>query len=608
MPPCTVLFWAVPHYSLVRYRGVGVRIYQLDLRNFRGFATLSIIPAGHVLLVGEPGAGRSDIIAALDRALSPDSTRGRLPNELDFNRRDTGRPAEVEVVLGILGEALEQTFFDHLEVWDIKTRQLVAELAESENIDRDQYDLVVRICYRATWDPNEEQGQHIVYYPKGADADAGQFERLGRAEREALPFVSLETRSRPLDIGTRGEFRRLVEGAVGGDFSKALEALETEVGTLAGQFSATAQMSDALEAVLKPLRRLLGVGDVSASNIIRFLPEGGSLSGLLRSLAPAVDLQDGLAAVPLYRHGSTLTATLAVAQALARAGDAGVVAIDDLGEGLDSATAQHLGATLRRTASQAWVSTRRPDAAQAFRPDELVRLARDGAGLRKAFYGRAPKTRPELIAARHWHLQLLPAMASRAVGVLEGPHDTASLTAVAKRRLEQDGVPLPAASRVTLIDAAAADGSGGSSAIPRLAAAARALGLRTVAVLDYDGDDAQAKAEIDQNVKSADVVVRLPKDCAIEMSLVSGLPEDVIREALRAVAAAFGPKLPADLDKLAGVKLLRAARETIKQGPGYHAQFVEALPPGVHPPLACSILDAIVAAAVGNDEGLVQLP
>jgi len=125
-----------------------VRIHQLDLRNFRGFEAVSLIPSDHVLLVGQPGAGRFDIIVAIDRALSPDSTRGRLPNELDFNRRRGDQPAEVEVVLGRLGEALEQMFFDHLEVWDLDGRQLVTELADPETIDRERFDLALRLCYR----------------------------------------------------------------------------------------------------------------------------------------------------------------------------------------------------------------------------------------------------------------------------------------------------------------------------------------------------------------------------------------------------------------------------------------------------------------------------
>ena len=199
-----------------------MRVYMLEIRKFRGFDLAQILPAGHVLLCGEPGAGRSDVIEALDRVLSPDSTRTRLPSDLDFYRRDTGQRAEVEVVLGALGDELEQLFFDHLEVWDHKTRQLVDEQADPAALDRDRYDLVVRLCYRARWDPKEEQGEHWVDYAKTADPDADYFERLSRTERERLPFAAVDARSRPLDIGTRGVFRRLVEASAGGDFSKAL--------------------------------------------------------------------------------------------------------------------------------------------------------------------------------------------------------------------------------------------------------------------------------------------------------------------------------------------------------------------------------------------------
>jgi hypothetical protein len=182
---------------------------------------------------------------------------------------------------------------------------------------------VVRLCYRASWDTKEEQAQHWADYSKMADPKADYFERGGRTEREALPFASIDARSRPLDIGSRGEFRRLVEGVAGGDFAKALDDLEREVERLAAAFSGTHQMSAALEDVVEPLRTPLGLGGVAAEDIVRFLPEGGSPSGLLRSLAPALDLRDGGEWLPLSRHGSTVAAMLSVAQALARAGDGG---------------------------------------------------------------------------------------------------------------------------------------------------------------------------------------------------------------------------------------------------------------------------------------------
>src|SRR5207249_2707322 len=109
---------------------------------------------------------------------------------------------------------------------------------------------------------------------------------------------------------------------------------------------------------------------------------------------------------------------------------------------------------------------------------------------------------------------------------------------------EEEGVSLPAASRVSLVDAAAADASGGSSAVPRLLTTARDLGFRTVAVIDHDGDDADAQAVLDRNLTCADAVVRLPKGYAIERVLVDGLDDAVIRDALKQLQAAFGLSLP----------------------------------------------------------------
>jgi putative ATP-dependent endonuclease of the OLD family len=584
-----------------------MEVRRLCIRGFRGFEAATIVPAGHVVLVGEPGAGRSDVVEALIRVLSPDSTRVRRPDELDFHRRTRGSRAEVEVVLGDLGDELEQLFFDHLEVWDPAARQLVDQVAEPESIDRDRYEFVVRLCYRATWDASEEQGDHWVDYPKTSDPAIEYFDRVGRTEREALSFAAIDARSRPLDIGTRGAFRRLVERASGGDFSKAIDDLEREIEATAGRFSGTAQVSEALERLLDPLRTALGLGAVRAQDIITFLPEGGSVSGLLRSLAPALDLHDGLERLPLYRHGSTVAAMLSVSQALARVGADGVVAVDDFGEGLDAAMVHHLAAVLRRQVSQVWLSTRRPQAAESFGPDKLVRLTGGPAG-RVVHYGKAPKTKSDLLAARHWHLQLLPAIASRAVVGVEGPHDRLALGALATRLHEQEGVELPAASRVAIVDAAAADGAGGSSAIPRLLAMAKDLGFRTVAILDYDASENDAKAALEANLKVADTVVRLPKGYAIERALVDGVDENVVRLALKELAAAFGVPLPPDLDAITGNKLQHAARNVVKHGAGYHAQFLDALPEGVHPPLARSLLLTAVAAATSSDlSGLVQL-
>lgn len=88
-----------------------MRVLRLDIRNFRGFRGVTIHPNGHVVLVGEPRAGRSTVVEALRRVLLPDATRLPLTDDLDFNGRDRSRRIEIEVALGALGDALEQEFF-----------------------------------------------------------------------------------------------------------------------------------------------------------------------------------------------------------------------------------------------------------------------------------------------------------------------------------------------------------------------------------------------------------------------------------------------------------------------------------------------------------------
>jgi hypothetical protein len=47
--------------------------------------------------------------------------------------------------------------------------------------------------------------------------------------------------------------------------------------------------------------------------------------------------------------------------------------------------------------------------------------------------------------------------------------------------------------------------------------------------------------------------------------------------------------------------------DAIKSSLGFHAQFIEALPPGVYPPLALKLLQTVVEAAKGTQTGLIQL-
>jgi hypothetical protein len=105
-----------------------MEVRSIELRRFRGFEQLRVVPHGHVVIVGEPRAGRSTLLEGLFRVLSPDGARGTLGDDLDFYGRDRTQRTEVEVVLGELGDDFTQLFFDQLEYWNDESGALVDEL------------------------------------------------------------------------------------------------------------------------------------------------------------------------------------------------------------------------------------------------------------------------------------------------------------------------------------------------------------------------------------------------------------------------------------------------------------------------------------------------
>jgi hypothetical protein len=538
------------------------------------------------------------VIEALRRVLSVDSTRAPLSDDVDFFQRDRSFRAEVEVVLGDLGPALTQQFFDQLEFWDLEHSSLIEVLDDMDALNDPGVEPVVRLCYRAEWSQNDEVARHWVDYPKGSDPGAGDYHYVRRADREALPFFTSGRGARPLSLATRAALRRLIEEAPGADFATHLEALLEQIRDAAESFGESAQLQAALGQVVAPGRLPLDVESTDVNDLVRFAPEGGVIGAILRSLSATADLGDGAGFLPLERHGSTVSALLAVCEVVALGG-VGIVAIDDLGEDIDAATTRHLAAVVRKQARQAWITTRRAPAAEAFRAGELVRLCFDDAGNRLAFTGSEPENREERMFMRHFALQVLPAVAARALIVLEGPHDRASYRVVAERLFGNRGVPLPASRRIAFADASAAGGGGGSSAIPKLAAGARGLGFFVAAIVDGDKDEGVVQAVVD----SADLVIRLPEGFAVERAILDGLSDEEIRQGFADVDVV----LPVDLATVAGSDLEDVAIALLKQRGGVHSQFLDGLPPTAHPALASGVLEAAVNGVLARQRGLVQL-
>ena len=551
-----------------------VRILRCSIKNFRGFDDVEIVPRGHVLLVGEPRSGRSDLLAALSKVFEVDLTR---LDERDFHRGDITTEIMIEVTLGDLSQELQQRFLDELEFWNPVETTLVAEVDDLSRLAVDA-DPALRLAYRGRWDEVDERGDQTIFWPKHSDPATDLLHRVRREDRRVLPFHHLPG-GKTLNLAPRGLLRSALTETEADALDTALQQMRAGIDALSNDLTGSLPVIEALDATIAILRPYID-SDASVGEIVRFLPDEGSLSGLLRALAPALDLGDDAGFLPLTRHGSTTHAQVATAEAIATARhDQAIVTVDDFGDSLDTASAQRLATLLRRESGQVWLSTRRPEIARSFEVSELVRFTRAPAGdspSRRVHYGEAPATRAERVAARELHRQILPAMTARGVIVVEGAHDAAAYAAIADRAEAEDVNALPPeAYGVRVIDGG---GTGGVGQVAHLADVCRALGFRVVALVDYDHDEAEAASRLASLQAAADAVVRLPRECAIEGAIIDGVADVDIVTALSDLNTSYSLPLPPGWQSLTGDALRREVKKALKSNNGLHAQFVYALP------------------------------
>ncbi|GIF48185.1 hypothetical protein DFJ67_3528 [Asanoa ferruginea] len=569
-----------------------MRVVRVRLQRFRGFADMVLCPVGHAVVVGEPRAGRTDMITGLRRVLEPRSTMAR-PDVLDVYRpfppagEDLEELTEVEVTLVDLNAVVEQELENWLDLIDPETGLLAAHEQADEAV------MGLRLCYRLRYDPASETAEHWVEYPKTGT-------RASRAERELLAPIVLDRRA-PLQLRPEGVFRRLVADADEPDLLAALTKLGTDMDAATDALVASSGIRKTIEEVLDAgAAQLLEMSSTVPADDIGFATDDGSVSAILRAMRPTVAL-DSAGPLPLTAHGSTTTGVLTAAEAVVSAAEPGAIVLgDDFGDDLDAASAEYLASRLRRNSGQVWLSTRRPEAVRAFAPEEMIRLTRSH-GQRRAHQLAATTDRKERAARRYLHPLLLPAMTARTVGLLEGPHDLEGYTAVADRRLRNDIAP-PAAYGVRMV--APANGDGGKDELPKLARLATALGFHVRVVLDNDkpGGDAALIAEL---TALAEHVIRLPKHSSVEKALVSGVDVSRLRTAFERLVTEHG-LVGITVSAIADADLAEAIVKALKSKGGLHQPFVDALPRGKTPPLAKKVLDTLANPPATT--GLVDLP
>jgi hypothetical protein len=536
--------------------------------------------------------------AGIDEPASqPEDGKGAQGSD-DQQRATTNiqrRPhADVEVTLTDLDSDLEQLFDGFLEPCG----------ADGCAVADDQAPpgagWCVRLAYRLVYDSDTEALDQFVYFPLASNPAAGKYTRVPAATRRALPVVPLDV-ARPLQLRAGSPLRRVMDELDPAAAADAFDALRAQVTDAAQGLASNGAVAQAVEIAMASGGVAECLSDTTADAVaVGFRADDGSAEGLLKSLQATLYLDDA-GPLALASHGSTASAMLSVAEAIRLAIAPGAIILaDDFGDRLDTANAEHLAARLRASAGQLWLSTRRPEVARAFDPEELVRLTRHGG--RKSHRVPPLTNKRDIRARRQFHTQLLPAMSSPTVAITEGPHDLVVYGTVDRQRLP-GAAPLSAAG-VRLV-AAGTGQDGGIGEIPVIADLARNLGFRVIALIDRDKAEDQTITQIES---SCDVVVRLPPGAAIEGALLAGADLSDIRKA-SATLTAFISQDPAD--GVSDSDLVRAVKHSLHRK-SLHEPFLEALVEETKqpPPMIVNVLDQVAAAASPSYSGpaIIDIP
>lgn len=559
-----------------------MRVARLEIENFKGFKSFTLVPQGSVVVVGEPRAGRSDVIDALRRVLDPRMVRAR-PNEWDIHRpyeSDQSNPdemASVRVSLMDLSPELEQELDARMELLDPGTGLLA--VGETS----DEGELGIRLAYHLHYKPQEQVLEHWVEYPSS-------HHRLPLVERDALRAVVVEDNP-PLQLRPEGTFRRIAAAPDPDALNRTLEEFAKDIAEATDRLTNSGEVQDALGLVANQgTKWVLPIEGDSPASAFGFTAEDGSMAALLRAVQPTLELDADVGRLPLASHGSTTRAVLAAAEASAVAHtDHAIVLADDFGDQLDASATEYLASRLQRRQGQLWLSTRRPEAVSAFEATDLLRLTRH-EGSRQNFQLLPTGDRKERVRRRYLSTLLAPAMSARAVVILEGPHDLEAYTALDRRRHRDLSKRPFSACGMRLVCASASGHEGGKSELPKLAQLADDLGFEVRVVLD--GDKPGSDQELIDDLRNvADLIVRLPPRTAVEEALLSGLAAEALRPMLESLND--GHDLGIDVEDLDDVQIHEECAKALKRKGGLHPMFVDLLPEGVMPDLATRVLQRL---------------
>ncbi|GEQ99270.1 hypothetical protein JCM17844_29070 [Iodidimonas gelatinilytica] len=512
-----------------------MKICRLNIKNFRGVKSATILLPKHAVLIGDNNTGKTTLLEALDLVLGPDRLNRQPPiDEHDFfqgkylakaadadgeavenegtdAQPDAAQPEaagvgdaaeaaaapdgadapriEIEVAIADLTEEQKARFGDYTEFWDAATDTFYDE-ANPAGVDAAHVTEALRVTFHGWYDPEEDDFEGRTYFTRSL-TESDTPVPFSKKDKQVCGFLylrSLRTGSRALSL-ERGSLLDIILRLK----EVRPQMWEDTITTLASYSVASDPelgISGVLESINTALKKYVpkewGIEPhLKVSNLTR--------EHLRKVITAFIATGEGSHAAPFYRQGTGTINMLVLAMLSQIAEDKQnvIFAMEEPETAIPPYAQKRIVHEIRKLASQTIFTSHSPYVLEEFALDETVVLGRDEEGV----LGKRAITLPDSVKPKRYRQEFrtrfCEGLLARRILVAEGATEAAAFPVVCRRlsELNPDTYSSLEALGICTIDA------GSQNSIPDMAKLYRELGKRVFAICDKQDAENQALIE-----------------------------------------------------------------------------------------------------------------
>jgi putative ATP-dependent endonuclease of OLD family len=534
-----------------------LRVCRVEIVNFRGISSATILLPNHAVLIGDNNTGKTTVLEALDLVLGPDRlNRSPSIDEHDFfegkyiaaarqtERDGAGEAAlpedtvvlgadgtaapeppriEIEVTIADLSEEQKNRFGDYAEFWNGTTDTFYTE-ANPAGVDAGEITEALRVTFRGWYDPEEDDFEGRTYFTRSLteeDRPVGFSKRdkqicgflYLRSRRTGARALSLE-RGSLLDIILRlREVRPQMWEDTIAKLAAHSVASDPELG-----------ISGVLESISASLRKYVpkewGIEPhLKVSNLTR--------DHLRQVITAFIATGEGTHAAPYYRQGTGTINMLVLAMLAQIAEDRQnvIFAMEEPETAVPPYAQKRIVHEIRKLASQTLFTSHSPYVLEEFALDETIVLRRDAQGVLSQSAIALPESVKPKRYRQEFRTRFCEGLLARRILIAEGATEAASFPVACRRLAElQPGTYSSLeALGICTIDA------GGEGNIPDMSRLYAGLGKQVFALCDNQTTEHQALIEAEVEL------LMMHPETGFEDLVLKNTPEDALRRFARLI-------------------------------------------------------------------------